>query len=163
MHVPLHQALVGDNFCRTAMSMVALCRDHSDLTFAFTPLAVCAPLDAKQAEEADLDYLDEDNHVVLAAIRACENSQSWETAVKFLEWSEARWAKRPDTKSGESDSRLAMSELARASRRCPLLELVWIKLSLVTSWISVDKDHRCSCMMSIRYLVFDCHCSQGTR
>lgn len=77
--------------------------------------------------EANLDYMDEDNYVVLAGIRACAESDakdSWEKAVEFLEWLEDRWAARPSPlpwsqEKGEGDKGewLVMSAQARASRR----------------------------------------------
>lgn len=73
--------------------------------------------------EGNLDYMDEDNYVVLAGIRACaasDGKDSREKAVEFLEWLEDRWAARPwsqETGEGGEGEWLAMSAQARASRR----------------------------------------------
>lgn len=48
-------------------------------------------------------FVDEDNHTVLAGIRACKETGSCETAMALLEACEARWAKGPLAPEAEAD------------------------------------------------------------
>lgn len=65
-------------------------------------------------------YVDEDNHTVLAGIRACRTAGSWETAMGLLEACEARWAQGPLVRDGKAKGHewLEMTIRTRESRRC---------------------------------------------